>query len=468
MGWRFRKRIKILPGVRINLSKSGISTTVGVRGASVTFGPNGTYVNTGIPGTGIYSRERISRRSGSRQPMYVGNNFSAYTSNSSGEIYPQKPTYFLVSSQGIRIPVFKRNYYIAYLIAIIIPLLGLFQYLYGWWMIACCILTGLIHLVCWAFLYDKVDYTSNKASFAFQWINEDFEEKAKHLVRGHQLRIALSSIIALFSLYPFFAMNYGFMSLFNPWPKTYEGGVIVTIITIIVVFLWVASLCQEYDMLKKLKVLIIPFSTRADRSRDEDMNLAFNDIKIGESIAKHNIVDWKLTDEYKNYKSFSVLRTIIVDGKEYQCDCIVNCIDDIVGSLEVIIEDNITKDLYPLYITKYGVPNGKEIKDFDSPFSKAWNYSKQQIAFQYGIFERIEGEQKTQFKQIRLTYLDRQCFAMIKQLSEERKSKEEEEKNKEREEQLRVAEIEKEQKIREDEEIRLQKIKQRQKESQQI
>ena len=49
-----------MPGVRINLSKSGISTSVGPRGAKVTFGPNGTYVNAGIPGTGLYTREKIS------------------------------------------------------------------------------------------------------------------------------------------------------------------------------------------------------------------------------------------------------------------------------------------------------------------------------------------------------------------------------------------------------------------------
>ena len=60
MGWRYRKRIKILPGIHINISKSGISTNVGVKGASVTFGPKGTYVNTGIPGTGLYRRDNIS------------------------------------------------------------------------------------------------------------------------------------------------------------------------------------------------------------------------------------------------------------------------------------------------------------------------------------------------------------------------------------------------------------------------
>lgn len=66
MAWGFRKRIKIAPGVRINLSKSGISTTIGRRGASVSIGKNGTYLNTGIPGTGLYSRQKISGKYSSR------------------------------------------------------------------------------------------------------------------------------------------------------------------------------------------------------------------------------------------------------------------------------------------------------------------------------------------------------------------------------------------------------------------
>ena len=60
MGWRFRKRIKILPGINLNISKSGMSLNVGVKGASVTFGPKGTYDNTGVPGTGLYRRDMVS------------------------------------------------------------------------------------------------------------------------------------------------------------------------------------------------------------------------------------------------------------------------------------------------------------------------------------------------------------------------------------------------------------------------
>jgi hypothetical protein len=48
-----------MPGVRVNLSSRGISTTLGVRGASINIGSNGVHSNFGIPGTGISSRTRI-------------------------------------------------------------------------------------------------------------------------------------------------------------------------------------------------------------------------------------------------------------------------------------------------------------------------------------------------------------------------------------------------------------------------
>ena len=60
MAWSYRRRIKIIPGVHLNLSKSGISASIGVKGASVTVGKNGTYLNAGIPGLGIYSRQKLS------------------------------------------------------------------------------------------------------------------------------------------------------------------------------------------------------------------------------------------------------------------------------------------------------------------------------------------------------------------------------------------------------------------------
>lgn len=60
MGLRFRRRVKICPGLYLNFSTGGMSVTGGIPGASINVGPKGAYLNAGIPGTGIYSRQKIS------------------------------------------------------------------------------------------------------------------------------------------------------------------------------------------------------------------------------------------------------------------------------------------------------------------------------------------------------------------------------------------------------------------------
>ena len=67
MGLRLFRRIKIAPGISINLSKSGLSASAGVRGAHVTLGPRGVRRTVGIPGTGTYYTENSSLSGSSRK-----------------------------------------------------------------------------------------------------------------------------------------------------------------------------------------------------------------------------------------------------------------------------------------------------------------------------------------------------------------------------------------------------------------
>ncbi|PCR97552.1 hypothetical protein CP336_07325 [Pseudomonas fluorescens] len=73
MGFRFSKRITIIPGVRLNISGSGVSTSIGPRGLSLTMARNGTFLNAGLPGTGLSCRERIDRPSRAADPQATGN-----------------------------------------------------------------------------------------------------------------------------------------------------------------------------------------------------------------------------------------------------------------------------------------------------------------------------------------------------------------------------------------------------------
>lgn len=83
MAIKFRRRQKLFPGVYLNFSSKGISTTVGVKGLSVNYNKTGTYLNTGIPGTGLYDRQKI----GGKQKSNKKETFEQTESTSEFEQY---------------------------------------------------------------------------------------------------------------------------------------------------------------------------------------------------------------------------------------------------------------------------------------------------------------------------------------------------------------------------------------------
>src|SRR5687768_5971856 len=68
MGFRFRRSIRIAPGIRLNVTRSGLSATLGPRGASIGVGRRGTFLNVGIPGTGVSYRQQLGNLSPGRAP----------------------------------------------------------------------------------------------------------------------------------------------------------------------------------------------------------------------------------------------------------------------------------------------------------------------------------------------------------------------------------------------------------------
>jgi hypothetical protein len=58
---RFRRTLKVAPGVKLNFSKSGVSTTVGPKGFHFTFGKKGVRRTVSIPGTGISEVDYIKK-----------------------------------------------------------------------------------------------------------------------------------------------------------------------------------------------------------------------------------------------------------------------------------------------------------------------------------------------------------------------------------------------------------------------
>lgn len=69
MGLRFHRSIRILPGVRLNVSKSGVSWSIGRAGATLNIRKDGVTRTIGIPGTGISDRSRIALPEASTAPV---------------------------------------------------------------------------------------------------------------------------------------------------------------------------------------------------------------------------------------------------------------------------------------------------------------------------------------------------------------------------------------------------------------
>jgi hypothetical protein len=58
LGFRFQRRIRVLPGVHVNFSLSGIGVSVGPRGLHAGLTARGQrYVSAGVPGTGLSVRQ---------------------------------------------------------------------------------------------------------------------------------------------------------------------------------------------------------------------------------------------------------------------------------------------------------------------------------------------------------------------------------------------------------------------------
>jgi hypothetical protein len=74
MTLRFWRRIRIAPGLRVNLSKSGASVSIGRRGGWYTIGPRGQRMTVGAPGTGFFWTEHSRAPQPGRAARVAGMN----------------------------------------------------------------------------------------------------------------------------------------------------------------------------------------------------------------------------------------------------------------------------------------------------------------------------------------------------------------------------------------------------------
>jgi len=100
MAYRFWRRVKIAPGVTLNLSKSGPSLSLGPRGAKFTVGPRGKRLTMGLPGSGLfYTTTPSSSRAPAHRPK---------TSAEELEVTGRSSSVALAGRYGAAVPLEQR------------------------------------------------------------------------------------------------------------------------------------------------------------------------------------------------------------------------------------------------------------------------------------------------------------------------------------------------------------------------
>ncbi len=91
MSWRFRQSFKILPGLKLNLSKSGLSASIGSAPCTLNLGPRGPYGTASIPGTGISFRQHLSGQSHPQFPADSSDLLGSREPDEFPSLPPQSP-----------------------------------------------------------------------------------------------------------------------------------------------------------------------------------------------------------------------------------------------------------------------------------------------------------------------------------------------------------------------------------------
>lgn len=85
MGLRFRKSVKIAPGLKLNLNKNSVSLTAGTKGTHYTVNSKGKRTaSVGIPGTGLYYTQSSSNNSSGFKDNKNAKSSTGYNSPKNG------------------------------------------------------------------------------------------------------------------------------------------------------------------------------------------------------------------------------------------------------------------------------------------------------------------------------------------------------------------------------------------------
>ena len=263
MGWRYRKRIKILPGIHINISKSGISTNVGIKGASVTLGSDGTYVNTGIPGSGLYRRDKINSNDKPQQ-------YSEYCDTSEKNPFV---TWCELNKRAKVLP-FVPPLYFLYLLSSISSFIGFCIFCLGYLnILACCLIVGLVQITSFVVInnyytsaYDKLSKEEKRQ------LRKEIRNHPNREIKAHTFGRNISTYIAISNLLPLLSISRGFIGTINSAFDIYQeaSSIAILFFPLMLLIVWISLFVTENEQIKSLRIRMKAISANESKTVIEE------------------------------------------------------------------------------------------------------------------------------------------------------------------------------------------------------
>ncbi len=144
-------------------------------------------------------------------------------------------------------------HYIFFFLSLFFPIAAFVWYLNGLNMIYSSLINAVFQAIWGLAIILNMSVKEDTSSYKIKPIKDVSEHFIKREIQGHWIRCSLCVIIIMLNLFPLLSMSGAFVKMFIGYEKTWDGGFISILMTLIVVYLWISAL-------KKEKKFIIPLN----------------------------------------------------------------------------------------------------------------------------------------------------------------------------------------------------------------
>ena len=130
---------------------------------------------------------------------------------------------------------------------------------------SCLINAGFQLILCFAII-NNMSLKEENSAYRIKLIEEASVNSIKGEIVGHIIRCSLNIVIIVLNLFPLLSMSGSFVSIFCGYEKSWDGGILVFLITFLIVICWIKAFIKEKKFILSLdNAVLLKQGTNEDK-----------------------------------------------------------------------------------------------------------------------------------------------------------------------------------------------------------